>query len=99
MSALGLQINGILGSSNGGSPPSTTDFTPFLQVAGQPGGPTPGTNTFTLLNYASGLVYFMYNDQPVTLNVGFTITGGGVVTMLTGDFAIDDVVAGQYVGS
>lgn len=100
MAVLGLRINGRLASSSGGGPPSTTDYVPFAITAGQPGGPTPGTNTFTLPNMASGLVVIFVNDVPCTIGTGFTVDyGTGEVTYLGGNFVDEDTIAGSYVGT
>ena len=97
MSILGLRLNGVIGSANGGSPPATTDWTPFSYVVGNPGQPIAGTNVFTISDLSSGLVNIFYNNNTLTLNVDFTVNySTKEVTLLTGNLVNGDTLTGSY---
>jgi hypothetical protein len=68
-------FSGYVNNGTGGSPPGTSDYTPFKYTAGVGAGPTVGLNTFVVPSLAggSGLVVIFVSNVPETEGVDYTV--------------------------
>lgn len=100
MSLMGsLGLAGIVGGGTTG-PPSSSGYSTYTGVVGDPGAPVAGTSTFTLgsLIGGSSLVTIALNNNTFTVGSDFTVNyGTGTITFLAYSFEDGDRIAFSYL--